>query len=110
MDLKKIEDIKNNILKEMEKLNSEKEEQKTKKKVDAVNRDLELARNWQKRYIENNRKDGKSPVNSFIQNNLLNDIDKLIAEQASKGIITNRSKIINIAIDFYLKNKDKIND
>ncbi len=111
MDQEKIKEIKNNILKEMERLEKEKElEKASKKKQYNANRDLELAKNWQKRYIETKKKDGKTQVSVFLYSEVINSLDAFIVEESKKGNKFNRSDIINIAINFYLNNKDNKND
>lgn len=111
MNQSKIEEIKKNILKEMERLESEKQKkQKNAEKDETKNRDLELAKNWQKRYIETKKKDGKTQISVFLVADNITGIDRFIVEQAKNGTKQNRSDIINEAVEFYLNNRNNKND
>ncbi len=106
MDLKKIEEIKNNILKQMEQLNDQKESKvKKKDELTQKERDNERAKNWQKRYIETNKKEGKQQISCFITKENLALLDGHVADNAKQGNIINRSDVFNDIIQFYFKNK-----
>lgn len=101
-----IDEIKNRILQEIEKAKLKKEEEKLQKKKNATStRDNEYAQNWQKRYIDTKKKEGKTQVSIFLYKDNLQNIDReIVGEAKNNNNKLNRSDIVNKALEFYFNN------
>lgn len=105
MNQDRIDEIKNNILKELERNKKEKEDAKLlkKEKPDKKDRNLEQAKQWQQKYIKEKQDNGEKQVASFIKYNNLVNIDKYIVEKTKTLEKLSRSDVINLALDKFFK-------
>jgi len=101
--MKNIDEIKQRILEEIEKTRKLKEEEKLNKKKSANEaRDNEYASNWQKRYIDTKKKEGKTQVSIFLYKDNLHKIDsEIVSEAKNNNKKLNRSDMINKALEYY---------
>lgn len=106
-----IEEIKKNILKQLEIKEKEKEDKKNSAKKDYnKNRDLEVAKQCQQRYIKAKKEDGKNQVSLFLTKDNLTNVDNKIVRLLKKNKKNTRSDIINKALDFYFSSVESTND
>lgn len=111
--MKSHEEIKNNILEQMQKIKEEKllkkNEIKRGRKKDLVKhekKEEERFINHQERYRNNKKEDGIYQVQSFLHSSQIEQIDNYIAEKAKERIKLNRSKVIAKAIENFFQNNN----